>query len=214
MQRRADDPERRQGRPSPDEAGPAPAIPEAGGTDHGPSADELFREFLPVVEALIQLHGASLDLGQDLRQELRTEMEARFRALVATFDPASEVPIRAHLLRILPTAVESFLSARRLWERAERWEPPPQASRGAARLPTGGDLLADWCDERRTSDILLALPVAIAALPERQRRVVLGRLYEGRTDEELAAELGIHLRTVRALLRHALQQLDRSMDEF
>ena len=53
---------------------------------------------------------------------------------------------------------------------------------------------------------ILDLDEQVEMLPNRQRRVILA-YFEGRSDCQVAAELGVMQATVRSLRRHALQRL-------
>ena len=56
-----------------------------------------------------------------------------------------------------------------------------------------------------------ALVLALAALPERQRRVVVLRHYWGLSVDETAADLGISAGTVKSQTSHALRRLEATL---
>jgi RNA polymerase sigma factor (sigma-70 family) len=56
-------------------------------------------------------------------------------------------------------------------------------------------------------EVLSRLPALIERLPLRQRQVVVGRYYDGRSFEEMAQALEVRPATVRSLLRHGLNNL-------
>jgi RNA polymerase sigma-70 factor (ECF subfamily) len=60
----------------------------------------------------------------------------------------------------------------------------------------------------------LALQVALAALPEEQREVVVMRIWSGMTLDEVAAATGVSLNTVASRYRYALQKLREKLKPF
>ena len=60
------------------------------------------------------------------------------------------------------------------------------------------------------ADEILDLAEQVDRLPGRQRRVIEA-YFEGRSDGQVAAELGVERATVRSLRRHALQRLTEAL---
>ena len=163
--------------------------------------DALFAEFRPLVQRLLRQYGTE----PEMRQDLQGEIYCQFCQHLEAFDPSRGVPLRPYLVRQLTASVYTY--ARGQWRRQKR--------------ETGLELWAETlhtCDPSRQWDQRLAqeqtaqrLPEAIAALPSRQRKVLIWRYYEERSFEEIASELSVQVATARSLLRHSLNNLRKSL---
>ena len=167
----------------------------------------LYADFQPLVQRLIRQYGED----PELRQDLEGEIYCRFAQLLEAYDPHRGVPLRAYLVRTLTASVYSF--ARSHWRTQRRqatFDPQfEETTSEAASWLAPVDPTTQWDDQLVTEQVLKGLPEAIAALPLRQRQVVIWRYYEARSFEEIAAALGIRLATARSLLRHGLNTLRR-----
>lgn len=69
--------------------------------------------------------------------------------------------------------------------------------------PSGGDVEASALAELQEENIRHAVREVLAALPDRQRRVLRLRLFEGRTNMEIAPQLGVTPQRVSQLFKKA-----------
>jgi RNA polymerase sigma factor (sigma-70 family) len=95
--------------------------------------------------------------------------------------------------------VNDFISWRRKWARIVPLADVPQA-----------EVVADHAD--RHADQAALVP-RLAALPPRQRAVIVLRYYAGLNDAEIAGELGCGVSTVRSNMSRALAALRVRMGE-
>jgi RNA polymerase sigma factor (sigma-70 family) len=77
--------------------------------------------------------------------------------------------------------------------------------RRAASLRSGDDRGIAWIEEQATDGVVVR--AALQSLPVDQRAVVVLRYYEGRSEQEIAALLGIPAGTVKSRLARALARL-------
>jgi RNA polymerase sigma-B factor len=91
-----------------------------------------------------------------------------------------------------------------------------------APIPAGGTASDDgFLDERfgaedpdlRMSEVRVLLRKLVVGLPERERRILYLRFYEGRTQSEIAEDLGISQVHVSRLLRASLDRLHGDLRE-
>lgn len=165
-------------------------------------AATLYPEFAPLVSRLVRQYGDD----PQMREDLVGEIYCRFSAFVGAYDPSRGIPLRAYLIDQLTLSVFNWARGRRRdrgREASLEAQPVTFASRHSA------DPTPDWDQAIETESIQAALPAAIAALSERQRRVVIWRYYEQRSFEEIAELMGIQKATARSLLRNGLNNLRR-----
>jgi RNA polymerase sigma factor (sigma-70 family) len=161
--------------------------------------DALFAEFQPLVQRLVRQYGTT----PELREDLRGEIYFRFCELLAAYDPGRGIPLRPYLVRMLTASVYTY--SRSGWRSQKR---EVSMERFPAEEPSQSEDPSEaWAEAMLQQEVITALPAAIARLPMRQKRVVIGRYYEGRAFEELAEELAIRPATVRSLLRHGINNL-------
>ena len=75
-------------------------------------------------------------------------------------------------------------------------------------------LLDQLCDESQSDDIWterVALREAIQRLTDRERKILMLRYYEGKTQTEISAEVGISQAQVSRLEKTALKQIKSSI---
>ena len=84
-----------------------------------------------------------------------------------------------------------------------------EARRRRSSWATPLELVADPAapEDRYGSEVAQALDAALSRMPEGQRRVVLGRLIQGRSFAELGHELGATEEACRMRFMRGLQQL-------
>ncbi len=164
--------------------------------------DRLFVDFQPLVRSLLWQYS----VDAEMREDMVGEIYCRFCSLLDAYDPERGVPLRPYLVRQLRASVYTY--ARTHWRRRERetgldavdeTDPQHQMPDPAPELERK---LTAW-------EVHVCLPEAINKLPPRQRLVVQRRFYEGRSFDEIAAELRIQPSTARSLLRYGLNNLRR-----
>ena len=165
----------------------------------------LWEELQPLVRRLVRQYGED----PELRQDLEGEIYCRFFQLVAAYDPSRQIPLRAYLVKTLPPSIYSY--ARSQW-RCKRRETFLDGEVEESAEAPAEDPTRLWDEQLALAGQLQELPKAIAALPLRQRQIVIWRYYEGRSFEEIAETLAVQPATVRSLLRHGLNSLRRLMD--
>lgn len=166
--------------------------------------DALFQDFQPLVRRLIAHYGED----PELREELPGEIYCRFCRLLKDYDPDRGVPLSPYLIRKLTVSVYSF--ARSHWRHRNR-ECHLDPDFVCPSDSLGEDANEAWAEQVLNRQVLEKLPSAIADLPPRQREVLIGRYYEGRSSQELAQTLGIQTATIRAITRQALKGLRRRL---
>jgi RNA polymerase sigma factor (sigma-70 family) len=144
----------------------------------------------------------------ELRQELPGEIYYQFCRLLDSYDLDRGIPLSAYLARMLPIRVFNFVQT--YWRQQNRHVSLDSETLEAV-LPDPADGKDSWAESLYTGQILNALPGAIAALPHRQRLVLVWRYYDERSFEEIANDLGIQPVTARSLLRYAIKTLRTRM---
>ena len=168
--------------------------------------DSLYAEFAPLIRRLLRQYGED----PEVRKDLIGEIYCRFCALLELYDPRRGVPLRPYLVRQLSASVYTF--ARHHW-RVRRRETGLEIGEGQEARVRGEDPTAQWNQALIQEEIASTLPAAIAALPTRQRQVVLWRYYDAYSFEQIAAMLEIQPATVRSLLRHGLNNLRQRLGQ-
>jgi RNA polymerase sigma factor (sigma-70 family) len=144
----------------------------------------------------------------ELRKDLRGEIYYQFRLLVDSYDLERGIPIAAYLTHMLSQRVFNYV--RDYWRGESRYvHLEPELLEGM--LGGRSDVDRGCEDTLQAQEVLEALPAAIAALPHRQRLVLVWRYYDERPFEDIAVDLGIQPVTVRSLLRHAVNSLRNRM---
>ncbi len=173
---------------------PGPPLPASAGVER----DSLYAEFRPLVRRLIRRYGDDAES----RNDLEGEIYCAFCELLEAYDPGRGVPLKPYLVRQLTASI--YTQARRRWRQARR-EVTSEICEGTA---PSHDPSGQWDEDMVMRQVGGRLPEAIAALPQRQRQVVVWRYYEHRSFEEIAEALGgVQVATARSLLRHGLNNL-------
>ena len=164
---------------------------------------ELFDQFQPLVGSLMRRYGTTAELRKDLQGEIYYQ----FRQLVDSYDLDRGIPITAYLTHMLSQRIFNYV--RDYWRGESRYvHLEPEFLEGTLAVDhsqTGHE------EALQAQEVLDALPAAIAALPRRQRLVLVWRYYEERAFEDIAVDLGIQPATARSLLRHAITSLRARM---
>lgn len=74
-----------------------------------------------------------------------------------------------------------------------------------------GDLLAELDDEHPAAEARLALAPVVRRLNDRDRRILYLRFFEQRTQQEIAADIGVTQMQVSRLLGRILNDLRRDL---
>ncbi len=190
-----------------EESDSRPQLTENGDGQRFPLAEResLYAGLQPLVRRLIRQYGDTYEM----RQDLEGEIYCRFQELLDCYDPSRGVPLRAYLIRRLISSVYTF--ARSQWRRQRREVSLGTGDVADEGADPGASVL-QWRHDVARRDTLSVLPEMIAALPRRQRQVIILRYYESRTHEEIAEVLGVCPATVRSLLRHGLNALRRQLN--
>lgn len=149
-------------------------------------------------EALVAAHGARVlalcrRLALDPDDAYQSVWERVFRALPA-FDPDGPAPFARWL---------SVITRRHLVDRHRRRTVrglPEPVDRLPSTLPDAEAALAARLRQER-------LATAVAALPDAQRRVVVGHHLEGRSLEDLAEAEGVAIGTIKSRLHRGRARL-------
>jgi RNA polymerase sigma factor (sigma-70 family) len=167
---------------------------------------ELFEQFRPLVGSLMRRYGST----PELRKDLKGEIYYQFRQLVDSYDLDRGIPIAAYLTRMLSQRIFNYV--RDYWRGESRYvHLEPEILEGTL---SDDVCIQDGCAEAlQAQEILNALPSVIAALPHRQRLVLVWRYYEERSFGDIAADLGVQPATARSLLRHAICSLRTRMSQ-
>lgn len=160
----------------------------------------LYGEMQPLIRKLVRRYSDC----PDSRQDLSGELYYRFCALLEEFDPQRGIPLRGYLIRQL--SASAYTHARSRWRR-RRQESSLDAAPHIAQTLGGPDPSGEWDDKIVHEAFVRHLREEIGGLPQRQRQVLIGRYYDGRSFEDIAEVMGIEPATARSLLRHALQNL-------
>lgn len=153
---------------------------------------ELFRHFAPRVKAFLMRSGASETLAEECTQEAMATVWRKAHL----FDPS-----RASV----STWVFTIARNRRIDViRKERRPEPEDLSWGPEAEPDQEDVLALQQESEK-------LAVALATLPEKQRKLVEQAYFGDLTHSQIAAETGLPLGTIKSRIRLALDRLRHAM---
>jgi RNA polymerase sigma factor (sigma-70 family) len=153
-----------------------------------------------------------------LREELEQECHMKLWGELAAEGPTFLLENFAHKLeKICGHVAQSLMEQAGHWQRRDVAQPtriPTALTSSMDQQPASEDIppladlvpdqsaakafdLAEWSDLFREVD----------QLPREARAIIYGTFYEGRTQQELAAELGVTDRTIRKRLKEILAQL-------
>ncbi len=153
---------------------------------------ELFRHFAPRVKAFLMRSGASEPLAEECTQEAMATVWRKAQL----FDPT-----RASV----STWIFTIARNRRIDViRKERRPEPEDLAWGPEAEPDQEDVLALQQESEK-------LAVALATLPEKQRKLVEQAYFGDLTHSQIAAETGLPLGTIKSRIRLALERLRHAM---
>jgi RNA polymerase sigma-B factor len=87
--------------------------------------------------------------------------------------------------------------------------------RGPSPAPSLGELICDEesAQEQQHAEARLVLAPLVRRLPERDRRILLLRFFEDRTQQEIADDIGVTQMQVSRLLTRIFADLRHELDE-
>lgn len=164
----------------------------------------LFGEMRPLINRLVRKYGERADDRHDLEGELFF----RFNYLIEIYDPSRGVPLRPYLIRQLTASIHTH--ARKLWRIRQR----EVSSSGMYEVHSEGAMshnVADAHDELVRQQLLDLIASEASELSSIQKRILVWRLYDGRSCEEIGEDLEMKVTTVRSNLRHAINNVRRGL---
>ena len=152
----------------------------------------LFEYFAPRVKAFLIKSGASPDIAEDCAQDVMATLWRK----AAMFDPA-KASVSTWVFTIARNRhIDLIRKARRPEPEEVDWTPQDQ--------PDQADVLA-------LSQETDQLGQALAALPEKQRKLIERAYFGELSHSEIAAETGLPLGTIKSRIRLALERLRHQM---
>lgn len=157
-----------------------------------PDFEDVYGEFFPRVMRFICSKTGDLPLSEDLAQEV---MAACYRNY-EKYDSA-RASLATWVFVIARNRLKNYYRSRRVDESIE--------AKDGFDLPSGEELIEEAVAFEETRTLLKE---ELANLSERERAVIEGKFFQGKTSEELAAELGmtaVNVRTVQSRARDKLK---------
>jgi RNA polymerase sigma-70 factor (ECF subfamily) len=152
----------------------------------------LFRHFAPRVKAFLMKSGASASLAEECAQEVMATLWQKAHL----FDPA-RASVATWVFTIARNKrIDALRKARRAEPEELDWGPEPEPDQ------------AEAMEAQEDTD---RLGRALAALPEKQRRLIERAYYGDLSHSEIAAETGLPLGTIKSRIRLALDKLRHHM---
>jgi RNA polymerase sigma-B factor len=144
---------------------------------------------------------------QELRLAIGESTETLAHQLAHSPTPA-EV---ADDLGIPEQEVREGMQAAQAYSPASLDAPAPGGASGPG--PALGDLLGQEDDELARAELRMTIAPAVAALPERQQRILRLRFAGNLTQDQIAAQVGVSQMHVSRLLARSLRQLRHQLQE-
>lgn len=149
---------------------------------------EIFAHFAPRVKAFLMKSGASADLAEEVSQDVMATLWRKAHQ----FDP-TKASVSTWIFTIARNRRIDVL-------RKQRRPEPEDIIWGPTEEPDQADVLALQQDSAQ-------LTQALAALPEKQRDLVLRAYYGELTHSQIAEQTGLPLGTIKSRIRLALDRL-------
>lgn len=149
---------------------------------------ELFSHFAPRVKAFLMKSGATPDLAEDVAQEVMATLWRKAHM----FDPA-KASVSTWIFTIARNRRIDVL-------RKQRRPEPEDLTWGPEAEPDQADVLALQQESEQLGE-------AIAALPDKQRELIVRAYYGELTHSEIADATGLPLGTIKSRIRLALDRL-------
>lgn len=153
---------------------------------------EVFDHFAPRVKGFLMKSGASPDLAEDVTQEVMATLWRKAHM----FDPA-KASVSTWIFTIARNRRIDVL-------RKQRRPEPEDLTWGPQEEPDQEDVLALQQESAQ-------LTKAIAALPDKQRELIVRAYYGELTHSEIADATGLPLGTIKSRIRLALERLRHQM---
>ena len=149
---------------------------------------ELFGHFAPRVKAFLMKSGASPDLAEEVTQEVMATLWRKAHM----FDPAKAS---------VSTWIFTIARNRKIDVLRKQRRPEPED------LPWGPEAEPDQEDMLALQQESEQLGQALAALPEKQRDLIVRAYYGELSHSEIAEQTGLPLGTIKSRIRLALERL-------
>lgn len=153
----------------------------------------LFDHFAPRVKAFLMKSGSAPDLAEDCAQDVMATVWRK----AAQFDPERASAATWIFTIARNRRIDIIRRTRRPEPEDLPWGPEP--------APSPADVLV-LAEETQT------LALAIAALPDKQRRLIERAYFGNLTHTEIAAETGLPLGTIKSRIRLALDRLRHALN--
>jgi RNA polymerase sigma factor (sigma-70 family) len=153
---------------------------------------ELFAYFAPRVKSFLMKSGASPDLAEECTQEVMVTLWNKAHL----FDPAKAS---------VSTWIFTIARNRRIDLLRKQRRPEPED------LPWGPEAAPDLVDAMGLQQDTEQLGLALAALPDEQRKLIERAYFGELSHSEIAAETGLPLGTIKSRIRLALERLRHAM---
>lgn len=153
---------------------------------------ELFSYFAPRVKAFLMKSGANPDVAEECAQDVMATLWRKAHL----FDP-TKASVSTWIFTIARNRRIDFL-------RKDR-RPEPED------LPWGPEAEPDQADAIALQQETEQLGQAIAALPDKQRKLIEAAYFGDLTHSEIAAKTGLPLGTIKSRIRLALDRLRHAM---
>lgn len=153
---------------------------------------ELFDHFAPRVKGFLMKSGASPDLAEDVAQDAMATLWRKAHM----FDPA-KASVSTWIFTIARNRRIDVL-------RKQRRPEPEELTWGPEAEPDQEDVLALQQESAQLGE-------AIAALPDKQKELIVRAYYGELTHNEIAEQTGLPLGTIKSRIRLALDRLRHQM---
>lgn len=153
---------------------------------------EIFAYFAPRVKAFLMKSGASPDLAEEVTQEVMATLWRKSHM----FDPA-KASVSTWIFTIARNRKIDVL-------RKQRRPEPEDLTWGPEAEPDQEDVLVLQQETEKLGE-------ALAALPEKQRELIVRAYYGDLTHSEIADQTGLPLGTIKSRIRLALDRLRHQM---
>lgn len=153
---------------------------------------EVFAHFAPRVKAFLMKSGANPDLAEEVSQEVMATLWRKAHM----FDPA-KASVSTWVFTIARNRKIDVL-------RKQRRPEPEDLTWGPEAEPDQEDVLALQQETEQLGE-------ALAALPEKQRDLIVRAYYGDLTHSEIAEQTGLPLGTIKSRIRLALDRLRHQM---
>lgn len=153
---------------------------------------ELFRHFAPRVKAFLMKSGSTAEFAEECTQDVMATLWRKAHM----FD-GSKASVSTWIFTIARNRKIDLI-------RKDRRPEPEEITWGPESEPNAADVMSQQEDSDKLS-------VALAKLPEKQRKLIERAYFGDLSHSEIAAETGLPLGTIKSRIRLALDRLRHSM---